>query len=222
MSLEELEQITAAKRAEENKKRISEKEQYEKDRDNDLQQFVSRGIILNQQLAIFKTQIAEMMEKRKAELDKYGKIPSNSKGGFSLTSSDGTIRIVRTRSTRPEWDERSDKAVDLIREFLQDTVKKKDLKLYEILISFIAHDKEGNLEYNKVMSLIQHKDKYNDPRWLEGLQLILESYQLNQTGYGFDLMVRNSEKKWQRIELSFPSIQLTIEEPNTANDENTI
>ena len=63
------------------------------------------------------------MEKHREKLNEYGKIRSNSKGGFSLMHSDKTIRIKRRRDTQPTWDERSTKALELIHAFLYDTVK---------------------------------------------------------------------------------------------------
>ncbi|NDG53898.1 MAG: DUF3164 family protein, partial [Flavobacteriia bacterium] len=118
-------------------------------------------------------------------LSEYGKIRSNSKGGFSVTDKNDTMRVTRRRDTEPVWDERSGKAVELIKEFLGDAIKKRDIKMYEILMSFLERNANGDLEYGRVMDLYKHEDKFDDPRWKEGLKLIKESFSNHLKGYGY-------------------------------------
>jgi hypothetical protein len=107
----------------------------------------------------------------------------------------------------PQWDERSDKALELIADFLRDTVKKKDIKLFEILFSFIQKNEKGDLEYSKVMHLLQHKGKYNDPRWLEGLELIQESYNVQLRGYGYEFYSKDEiTGKFEKVEINFTAL----------------
>lgn len=217
MSTEELQQELARRTKEEKQKRDDAKAAYEANRDAKVKILIDQASQYNKMLVAFKTGVQRIMNEQQDQLNEYGGIRANSKGGFSITSSDGTMRVTRTRTTKPIWDERSEKAVSLIAEFLRDTVKKKDVKVFDVLMSFIARDKDGNLEYDKVMNLLQHEDKWNDDRWIEGLTLIKESYRLDQTGFGYDFQIKNQEGKWERIELSFPSIkvQSTIEENET-------
>src|SRR5690606_20895341 len=154
----------------------------------------------------FKTLATVEMDKQAKSTAKYGTIPTTSKGGFTITHSDNERRITRRRDTDPVWDERGHKGVELIRDFLYDYVKKRDVDLFEILLSFIERNQKGELEYAKVMSLLQHENKFDDPRWKEGLRLVKESYSLVLRGFGYEFKEKNAQGKWVRLELNFSSI----------------
>jgi len=147
-----------------------------------------------------------VMEQQAEKLSAYGEMPGKSKGGFSVTHSDGEQRVTRIRKTQPFWDERSVKAQELIHDFLHDTVKKRDVKIFEILISYIQKNENGNLEYDRVMNLLNHEDKFTDPRWVEGLRLIKESYRVNLRGYGYEFKKKGTDGKWETLDLSFAGL----------------
>lgn len=182
------------------------KDAYEKKRDETVFTIMNTCSAMAKELEEFKTFCHIKMDEQALELTKYGKIRSDSKGGFTLTNSDSTLRITRRRDTQPSWDERSNKAIELIKEFLGDTIKKRDVKLYEILIKFLERNSNGDLEYGRVMDLIQHEDKFDDERWKEGLRLIKESYSNNLKGFGYEFKTMGKDGKWQTTVLNFSSI----------------
>ena len=98
------------------------------------------------------------------------------------------------------------KPIELIKDFLADTVKKRDKDLYEILISFISRNANGDLEYAKVMNLMQHRDTFKDERWLSGLDLIKESFSIHFKAYSYEFKIKDKTGKWQPLNLSFTSI----------------
>jgi hypothetical protein len=206
LSIEQMEAILNEKKAKQAKLREKERQNYEIERDELVETMVAKARDISGILKSFKTDLNVVFDEHQLRLQEYGGIRSNSKGGFSLQHSNGEMKAVRTRSTQPVWDERSTKALELISDFMQDTVKKKDLKLYEILKSFIQRNEKGELEYSKVMHLLSHKDKYDDPRWVEGLNLIQESYSISLRGYGFDFFVKDEQGKWLKVEINFTAI----------------
>lgn len=203
---EQLEQMLAKKKAAKKAKREKERKEYEKNRDESVIDMTDKAKILGTKMVEFKKLCHELMDHQSAKLKEYGSMNKNSKGGFSITHSSGELRVTRTRSTQPHWDERSQKAVELIKDFLGDTVKKRDQDLYEILISFIQKNEKGDLEYDKVMHLLSHEDKFTDKRWMEGLKLIKESYSVHVRGYGYEFKVKDDQGKWLSIPLNFSSI----------------
>jgi hypothetical protein len=206
LSTEELEAALANKKTAERKEREEKKKEYEEGRDEIVLEFVERAVDLGKQLNAFKEECHTEMDMQQEKLNEYGGIRGNSKGGFSITHSSGDLRVVRRRATEPVWDERSTKAVSLIQDFLGDTVKKKDKDVYEVLISFISRNEKGELEYAKVMNLLQHENRWNDPRWIEGLKLIRESYSIHLKGYSYEFYVKSDLGKWLKIELNFSSL----------------
>lgn len=206
LSTEDLEAILTKRKAEETRRQEKERKAYEKSRSNKAVAIVEQAQSLFKKLEGFKLYCHTEMDKQAAALANYGKIPTTSKGGFSITSDDGQMQVSRRRDTEPTWDDRATKAVELIKEFLSDTIKKQRMDLYEILMGFLERNAAGDLEYSRVMDLFQHENKFDDARWKEGLRLIKESYSNQLKGYGYVFKVKNVSGKWDTIVLNFSSI----------------
>lgn len=206
ISAADLRKALAEKEKNERAARLQEQKDYEVSRDSVVESMIERAKEISKLVKEFKETLTVVFDNHKEKLDQYGGIRGNSKGGFSLVHSSGNIKVSRNRSTKPVWDERSVKAIELISSFLMDTVKKKDATLFEILYSFIKKNEKGDLEYSRVMELLTHKDKYNDPRWVEGLDLIRESFSTHLRGYGYDFSQKDDQGKFQRIDVNFTSL----------------
>lgn len=202
----ELEQMLKDRKKQEAVKAEKEKQAYEEGRDEMIEKVILTAKTLFRELGEFKTFCHIEMDKQAVKLSEYGKIRSNSKGGFSVTDKNDTMRVTRRRDTEPVWDERSGKAVELIKEFLGDAIKKRDIKMYEILMSFLERNANGDLEYGRVMDLYKHEDKFDDPRWKEGLKLIKESFSNHLKGYGYEFKVKGEDGKWENLYLNFSSL----------------
>lgn len=203
---EELEVLLLKKREAKNKKEAAEKEAYEAQRNAVVAELVEKAITVQEELSKFKELCHLVMEEQAKSLEGYGKMPGKSKGGFSLTDNNGVLRVTRRRDVEPHWDERSTKAVELIKDFLGDAIKKRDLKMYDILMSFLERNQNGDMEYGRVMNLLQHEDKFGDPRWKEGLKLLKESYTTHLKGFGYEFKTRATDGKWRPILLNFSGL----------------
>lgn len=206
VSAEDLRKALQEKTKQEIETREKERVVYEKERDQFIFDSIQIAEDFNSKIKEFKNTLSIAFNHQEEKLKSYGKIRANSKGGFSLVSKDGKMKITRTRSTKPTWDERSEKAMRLIEDFLKTTVRKKDSRLFDILFSFIQKNDQGELEYSKVMLLLQHQDKYEDARWKEGLELLKESYSLHFKGFGYYFSKKDKEGKWESIEINFQAI----------------
>ncbi|WP_027394201.1 DUF3164 family protein [Aquimarina latercula] len=192
---------TKEKAAQQRKRKAYEEKRHEK-----VITLIKEAQELQEVLKQFKEKVQLEMDSQATDLAEYGGIRSNSKGGFQIKSKDDLYRIRRTRDTQPTWDERSNKAVELLKDFLHDTVKKRAEKEFNVMMAFLEKNQAGDLEYQKVMTLLSCEDNYNDPRWKEGLRLLKESYQVVLRGFGYYFDQKNSEGKWESILLNFSSI----------------
>jgi hypothetical protein len=206
LSTKEIEALLAKRKSSEASKLEKEKQQYEANRDETIFKIINTAETLFKELGEFKTFCHIEMENQAVKLEGYGKIRSNSKGGFSITNADDTMRVTRRRDTEPVWDERAGKGVELMKEFLGDAIKKRDVKLYEILIGFLERNDKGDLEYARVMELYKHEDKFQDDRWKEGLRLIKEGFSNHLKGFGYEFKTKAADGKWQTLLLNFSSI----------------
>lgn len=206
LSAAELRDLLAKKEKAERAALEKEKKEYEASRDETIFKMVNTAQTLFNELGEFKTFCHIEMENQAKKLEGYGKIRSNSKGGFSITNADDTMRVTRRRDTEPVWDERAGKGVDLIKDFLGDAIKKREEKLYEILMGFLERNDKGDLEFARVMELYRHEDKYQDERWKEGLRLIKESFSNHLKGFGYEFKIKGTDGKWTNLLLNFSSI----------------
>ena len=210
---EQLDEAIAQRKAVKQKAIELDRKQYEAQKENDILCLTDQAEALHDLIVNFKLKCLEVLDAQKQKLDEYGAIRKNSQGGFSIENKASTKKLVRVRATKPMWDERAKKGVDLIKDFLQDTVKKKDKDAYEIMMTFIAKKSNGELEYDKVMQLLQHENRFDDIKrypnqnlWREGLRLIKESYKISFKGYHVRFEVRNAEGKYETIDLNFATV----------------
>lgn len=206
LSTSELEALLAKKKKSEASALEKEKKEYETNRDEIIFKMINTAQALFNELGEFKTFCHIEMDNQAKQLEGYGKIRSNSKGGFSITNIDDTMRVTRRRDTEPTWDERAVKGTELIKDFLSDTIKKRDKPLSEILISFLERNDKGDLEYARVMELYKHEAKFDDERWKEGLRLLKEGFSNHLKGFGYEFKNKNLDGKWTNLLLNFSSI----------------
>ncbi|MEI7488605.1 MAG: DUF3164 family protein [Chryseobacterium sp.] len=207
LSAEQLEAALAEKRKKEHEDREKERKNFEIQNDQENSELIQMASEAHSLLRKIKDKSHAIMENKQERLNEYGKIRSNSKGGYRSLSSDKTTKISRRRDTAPVWDERGKKALELVHEFLYDFVKKRSQETFQMLIGFLVKNKKGELKYESVMNLLQHEHLYNDERWIEGLKLLRESYSTYFKGYQYDFEVLNEKTgKYEKIELNFSAL----------------
>ena len=206
MSAKEIEQHLKKQKEKEAKELEKEKKAYEEGRDINIDKMIITAKTLFKEMGEFKQFCHITMEQQAVALERYGKIRGNSKGGFSITNSTDTMKVTRRRDTEPVWDERSTKAIELIKDFLGDAIKKRDLDMYEILMGFLERNEKGDLEYARVMDLYKHEHKFDDERWKEGLRLIKESFSNHLKGFAYEFSFKGDDGKWVKLPLNFSSL----------------
>lgn len=206
LSTAELKAALAQRTKQERAAKEKAKRQYEEQRDKAVAELFDDAEKVYEALQNLKQKAHEVMSVQHDILSGYGGIRANSLGGFSIESSDAQRKIVRRRDTQPVWDERSKKGIEMVKSFLEDKIKGRDKKLFEILTSLLERNTKGDLEYSKVMHLLKHEDKYEDDRWVKGLQLIKEGYASHLRGFGYEFKMKDQDDKYQTLALNFSAV----------------
>ncbi len=215
LSSSELEKLLTEKRKEEARKRQEAKKRYENERDEMIVQLLASAGQLNLLLREFKTEVFGKIEQFKELAAKYGDVRKNSKGGFSIRTNDSKYKISYKRNKVNEFDERADMSLDLIKEFLESTVKKRDQSSYKIISKILARNKAGDLNVDRVLNLLDLRNDFNDQRWQKAMQLLEESYRDRPISFSIEFSVRNEKTgKDEPLSLNFTAVDLISNNEN--------
>jgi hypothetical protein len=202
----QLEALLAEKIKIEREGKLKAKVIYEDERDLLIEQMVKRAKILNDQMRDFKQWSIGQLEAFRNKAAAYGDIRSNSKGGFSLRHRTTQEMVSLDRNSIPEYDERAASAETLIKEFLEDKVKKKDIPTYRTIAALLERNKQGDMSPSRIASLLKVKDNYDDPRWIKAMELFEESFRIREISYSVSFFRKNPMQKDIPIVLTFASI----------------
>lgn len=206
----ELEAYLAEKKKQERAEKVKRRKHYEATRDTLTAQLVARAAVLNAQMRDFKQYAIDALEEFREMANEYGEIRKNSKGGFSLRHQESGEMVSLDRNSVPEYDERASMAEELLKEFLEDKIKKRDLQTYRTINALMARNKQGDLIPSRIASLISIKDNYDDPRWHKAIQLYEESFRIREISYSVSFYRKDSMQKDQAIVLTFASIPVNF------------
>lgn len=206
----QLEAMLAEKKKADKEARAKARADYEAKRDALVTSIVARAKVLNAQMRDFKQYAMDQLEAFRETANEYGDIRSNSKGGFSLRHNATGEMVSLDRNSIPEYDERAALAEDLLKEFLEDKVKKKDLATYRTIMALMERNKQGDLTPSRIASLLKVKDNYDDERWRKAMQLFEESFRIREISYSVSFFKKDSLQKDQAIVLTFASIPIEL------------
>jgi len=211
----EMERRQKAKKEAEKK----EREIYENNRDELVRELVHEAIDLNKQMTFFKNHCLHELNAFAKTAFKYGDIRGNSKGGFSLRSQDGNLRVALVRNTKTEYDERADLAETQIRDFLADMVKKRDKNAYNIITALLERGKNNEFNPAAVAALLKMENEYNDQRWTKAIKLFKESHNNILISMNVEFYVKNNMDKDQLVSLTFASLPVEQQQQTETGTE---
>jgi hypothetical protein len=210
LTSKELEELLKKRKAEEAKEYQQRRSEYEDKRNLLVEELVAEAGALRQIMMNFKAKANEKMEELRTISMEYGDIKKTSKGGFSLRSSSNGDKIQLRRNTKIEYDERAKMAEDLIKDFLNDMVKKKEKDAYELISSLLTKNKDGDYNPAMIGSLLEHKDRYDDERWQKAMTLFEESHNVILISMCTEFYKKNEQDKDIAISLSYASLPYSI------------
>ncbi|HEY5508417.1 MAG TPA: DUF3164 family protein [Paludibacter sp.] len=207
MTTEELQAYLAERRKDELDQLNKNRGEYEKYIEVNTSRLVRKAIKLNSILTTFFDNSTKTLTEMREKLNEYGAIRANSKGGFHVKTLDGQYKLVYRYSTSCDWDERADKAEELLKDFLGDVVKKRDKDLFKVIMGLLEKNKEGKLEYGRIQTLYAQEATFDDPRWVEALRLFKESFRPVDSKMRLEFYKRSEvSQKWEPITLNLSSL----------------
>ncbi len=219
LSADELKKLLAEKEKQERKEREKARKAYEKERDEMIVYLMTKAKDINRILTDFKTEVFMRIKSFEEKARKYGDIRSTSKGGFGLRTSDNELMVRYERNIVNEFDERADMALELIKEFLEDKVKKRDQKSYMIISKLLTRNKAGDLNVSRVIQLLDLRNEFDDERWNKAMRLLEESYRNRPISYGVSFYRKNETTgKDEQLPLNFSAISINLKDEKAVDE----
>jgi len=207
MTTEELEAYLNERKKNTVNEQNRKRKEYEKYVETNTSQLVRKALKLNSILTTFFENSTKTLDEMRERLNEYGAIRANSKGGFHLKTDDGKFKIVYRYSTSCDWDERAEKAEELLKDFLFDVLKKRDKEMFEVILGLIEKNKEGKLELSRIQTLYAKESLFSDPRWVEAIRLFKESFRPVSSKMRLEFYKRSEiSQKWEPIVLNLSSL----------------
>mgnify|MGYP001627236097 CR=1 FL=1 len=209
VSTAELERIVEARKKQETDAEKAKREAYEKNKNNLVYALCHFGIQLNDELLEFKQKAFNELRKFYEEMKAYGDVKEANKGNFSIKSADGKYMIKYSRQAIGSFDERANLAEQKLREFLAETVKKREKAIYELVMGLLERNKlSGDFDSNNIQKLYKLEDKFDHPLWKESIKLFKESFNETGTNYYARFFAQDSTGKFKNIDLNFSSLNV--------------
>lgn len=202
---EELEKLLAEKKKQ---KQVAEKkarEEYEKARDQLVNNLHETALQLNSKLGVFKDGCMKALTDFYARMQEYGDA-RGSKGNFTLFSNDGELKISYKVKQISSFDERADLAEEKLTNFLERFIKARNKKTYKLVMSLLERTNAGDFDINLINRLYKMENDFDDPDWTEAIKLFKESYAPRGTASYVTFHRRDEQGKFQNLTLNFSSI----------------
>lgn len=136
--------------------------------------------------------------------ERYGVKLGGVVGNLSLTSYDGSQRVVRSIAKTLVFDEGINAAKQLIDEFLADKVASSGDKDLTSLISSAFRLRQGRLDVRRMMELRTYD--ISDPRWVKAMDIINQSLQVSSTKPLLQVQERMPEGGYVSLVLNFSTM----------------
>lgn len=138
-------------------------------------------------------------------LEDYGQLKK--KGQLSFTIRNDVFKWEIKCNKIKRFDERADVAASKLVEFLRTWIQSKedgtDNPMYQLAMTLLERNKNGDLDYKSISKLYDMEDKFDDPEYSGIMQLFRESNIVDSTSVNHYFSVKDKMGVWRRIELSF-------------------
>lgn len=137
-------------------------------------------------------------------MEQYGVKSGGDKGNVTLTSYDGSFKIVRQMADHLVFGEQLQAAKELIDHCVIRWAKDADDNIKALVTHAFQTDKEGKINTGRVLGLRQLK--ITDPDWLMAMQAITDSIKVASTKPYIRFYERNAQGGYDAINLDMAAV----------------
>ena len=204
MSPEERRQLLEQLQNEEKQNRQARRESYEALRSDFMRDVFNRVETIVDEVSDFKKWIDGESESFKKVMAEYGQTRNDEQNSFTVV--DGDLKLEIRSNKVKTFDERADMAaerlIDYLREYALKSDKGSDDPMYQLAMTLLERNKQGNLDYKSISKLYEMEGKFDD-EYTEIMNLFRESNVVQRTALNYYFSKRDKDGVWRRLEPSF-------------------
>lgn len=203
-----LEELMQEEQAKEDAKKQKRKD-YEANKEKFLKEVEKRAKKAQQDLIELKSFIFKGAKALQAEMYQLGEIRKNAKkGGFTIKNQAENFKLGYQPRGIKEFDETVAVAEEMLRVFLEKTVKKTN-KLHFNMIESILQKSNGEYNPDLVNRLVDIQDQINSPEFDEVVELFQKAWKEVDTTTYVNLYNKTSEQNsWEHLCLYFAKLPI--------------
>jgi len=158
---------------------------------------------LAEQLSLMKSAIFENFQ---SLLDMKKDVMQMTKDGqrsHTFTNTAGSMRIELGQYVLDNYKDTVNDGIAMIKEYISGLAKDSETQsLVDMVLRLLSKDQKGNLKASRVLQLRQIADKVKDPKFSEGVEIIMNSYSPIPSKQFVRAFVKDDKNTWQPIPLS--------------------
>lgn len=208
MTEEQLEQELERRKKEKQRAENAKRKKYEQDREDLVNDLIIAAEHNHEALMLLKQQSFEKIQEFHKTMLEYGDVIKSSKGGFSIRDKADEQRVTFSIQNKKGFDERAEAAELKLMSFLESFVKKRDKKIYKMVMSLLERTNTGDFDVNLISRLYSMENDFEHPDWVDAIKLFKESYQPSKSTSYITFSKRDNAGKWQTIGLNFSSLPI--------------
>lgn len=207
LSVAQLEELLAQKKQEERAQKEAERKAYEKDRNDLVFWACCEAVDQHHGLLEFKTKVMDRLRGWLERMRTYGDAKVTQEN-FEIMSENQDLKVVFTLQITKGFDERSKLAEEKIKQFLNEFIKKRDKRTYELISGYMERNHVTNeLDIKNINRLYKMEDDFPDhPLFKEAIQLFKESYTEKKSKHYARFFKRGENNEWKPIVLDFAAL----------------
>lgn len=126
----------------------------------------------------------------------------------TFSTEDGEISIKLGNRINEGWADTMDAGVQKVKDYLKTLAKDENsANLVETVMNLLAKDRKGNLKANKVLELEKLATKSGDENFIDGINIIKESYRPTPSCQFIEVRFKDDEGKERSLPLSMSAIE---------------
>ncbi len=125
----------------------------------------------------------------------------------SFTSSSGKYRIVLGNRTIDDYRDTVEEGIEMVKNYLKSLAKDEEsAHLVETVMRLLSKNKKGVIQPSRVLQLRKLAEQMGDSNFIEGVQIIEESYQPRISKSFISAQERDETGTWMTIPLSMTEV----------------